>query len=76
MINTPTAERLEQEITGRSWRARKSLKMLALYCTMVCVSTVAIFLLEHATLTNAFRTAIVAAIGKTLAASWVSGIFE
>ena len=51
-------------------------KTLAMYCTMVVVSTVAIFLLEHATVLSAFRTALVAAIGKTIAASWVTTLFE
>lgn len=59
-----------------SWKSKKSVKMLAMYGTMVVVSTTAIYFLEHATLTNAFRTALVAAIGKTVAANWVSGIFE
>lgn len=51
-------------------------KTVALYLTMVAVSTVAIFLLEHATLLNAFRTALVAAIGKTVAANWVTSFFD
>lgn len=59
-----------------SWRSRKSVKVLAMYCSMVTVSTMAIFFLEHSTLVNAFRTALVAAIAKTFAANWVSGIFE
>ena len=58
------------------WRSRKSVKMIAMYCTMVCVSTIAIYFLEHASLFNAFRTALVAAVGKTVAANWVSGIFD
>ena len=58
------------------WRSRKSVKMFAMYGVMVAVSTAAIFFLEHASLTNAFRTALVAAIAKTFAANWVSGIFE
>ena len=57
-------------------RRSKLTKTAAMYATMVVVSTCAIFLLEHATLYSAFRTALVAAIGKTLAANWVSTIFE
>lgn len=52
------------------------LKLGVMYFTMVAVSTSAIFFLEHATLLNAFRTALVAAIGKTVAANWVSGLFD
>jgi hypothetical protein len=59
-----------------SWRSRKSLKIIAMYCTMVCVSTIAIHFLEHASLFNSFRTALVAAIGKTVAANFVCGIFD
>lgn len=59
-----------------SWRSRKSVKTLAMYCSMVTVSTLAIYFLEHASFVNAFRTALVAAIAKTFAANWVSGIFE
>jgi len=62
--------------SSTSWRSRKSVKTLAMYCSMVTVSTLAIFFLEHATLVNAFRTALVAAIAKTFAANWVSGIFD
>lgn len=58
------------------WRSRKLAKTLAMYVSMVAVSTFAIYLLEHATLVNAFRTALVAAVGKTIAANWVSGIFD
>lgn len=59
-----------------SWRSRKSLKVVAMYLTMVAVSTGAIYFLEHASLLNAFRTALVAAVGKTLAANWVCGMFD
>ncbi len=55
---------------------RRIKKTVALYATMVVVSTCAIFLLEHATILNAFRTALVAAVGKTVAASWVTGYFD
>ena len=58
------------------WRSRKSAKTFAMYCSMVLVSTAAIYFLEHASLFNAFRTALVAAIGKTFAAVWVAGIFD
>ena len=59
-------------------KSRKSLwqKSVAMYCAMVAVSTLAIFFLEHATIANAFRTALVAAIGKTLAANWVTQFFQ
>ena len=53
-----------------------SKKTIAMYFAMVAVSTGAIFLLEHASIFGAFRTALVAAIGKTFAANWVSGFFE
>ena len=59
-----------------AWRSRKPLKVAAMYLTMVMVSTLAIYFLEHSSLFNAFRTALVAAIGKTIAANWVSGIFD
>ena len=59
-----------------TWRSRKPVKVAAMYLTMVMVSTLAIFFLEHSSLFNAFRTALVAAIGKTIAANWVSGIFD
>ena len=65
-----------QAKTSNSWRSRKSAKTVAMYCTMVLVSTAAIYFLEHASLFNAFRTALVAAIGKTFAATWVAGIFD
>ena len=51
-------------------------KTITMYFVMVAVSTMIIFLLEHASLQSAFRTALVAAIAKTFAANWVSGIFE
>ena len=51
-------------------------KTVVMYLTMVAVSTVAIFWLEHATVFNALRTALVAAVGKTIAANMVSGFFE
>ena len=38
--------------------------MIAMYQTMVTVSTFAIYVLEHASLFNAFRTALVAAVGR------------
>ena len=60
----------------RSWRTCRFTKIATLYLTMVLVSTSAIFLLEHVTLINAFRTALVAAIGKTVAANWVAGLFS
>jgi hypothetical protein len=58
------------------WRSCKLVKTLAMYLTMVVVSTTAIYLLEHASLFCAFRTALVAAVGKTFAANWVSGLFN
>lgn len=61
---------------SRNWRSRKLLKTVAMYCAMVIVSTMAIYMLEHASLPGAFRTALVAAIGKTVAANWVAGIFD
>lgn len=57
-------------------KPRRMLKFVSLYATMVAVSTCAIFILEHATVYNAFRTALVAAVGKTFAANWVSSFFE
>ena len=60
---------------SKTWRSGKTAKTVAMYCTMVLVSTLAIYWLEHAALYNAFRTALVAAVGKTIAANWVSGIF-
>ncbi len=58
------------------FRKKRFKKTLAMYVTMVAVSTCAIFFLEHATLAGAFRTALVAAIGKTFAANWVSSVFD
>lgn len=67
----------EERSGSKSKGRRKSAKrMLALYVTMVAVSTCAIYFLEHASLVNAFRTALVAAVGKTIAASWVSSLFD
>ena len=57
-----------------SWLSLK--KTLAMYLTMVCVSTLAIYLLEHASILSAMRTAVVAAIGKTIAANWVVSLFQ
>lgn len=51
-------------------------KFLAIYGTMVIVSTLSIWLLEHSTLLCAFRTALVAAIGKTIAVSFVGSLFD
>ena len=51
-------------------------KTVTMYLVMVAVSTLIIFWLEHASIESAFRTAMVAAIAKTFAANWVSGIFE
>lgn len=59
-----------------SWRSKRLVKVFAMYCSMVTVSTLAIYFLEHASMFNAFRTALVAAIAKTFAANWVSGIFD
>ena len=62
---------LSEELRKSTWQ-----KTAVMYCVMVAVSTTAIFFLEHATFYNAFRTALVAAIGKTLAAIWISGFFD
>lgn len=62
-----------KENGGAKYRLKK---MLAMYATMVTVSTVAIFLLEHVTFSNAIRTALVAAVAKTFAANWVSALFQ
>ena len=62
--------------TATSWKSGKVAKTLTMYAAMVVVSTSAICLLEHVSLFNAFRTALVAAIGKTFAANWVSGLFD
>lgn len=51
------------------WKKLIAGKTFALYFTMVLVSTLAIYFLEHASLLNAIRTAFIAAIGKTFAAT-------
>lgn len=61
---------------GGGKRKPRFSKTIALYCTMVVVSTLAIYFLEHASIASAFRTALVAAIGKTFAAGWVMTLFE
>ena len=69
----------EQESAGGQKvksRAQALKKTVALYAAMVLVSTCAIYFLEHATIFNAFRTALVAAVGKTVAATWVSSWFD
>ena len=69
----------EQESGGRQQvksRTQALKKTVALYAAMVLVSTCAIYFLEHATILNAFRTALVAAVGKTVAATWVSSWFD
>ena len=60
----------------KTWRSKKSVKLVAMYCTMVAVSTLVIVIFEHSSILSAVRTALVAAIGKTLAANWVSGVFD
>ena len=60
----------QAERHSRRWQ-----RMIAMYVTMVIVSTLAIHFLEHASWIGAFRTAVVAAIGKTVAANWVSDFF-
>ena len=68
---------LENGVVQPTLSSQKRLqKIAALYVTMVMVSTLAIFFLEHAPLICAFRTALVAAIGKTVAANWVSSFFN
>ena len=63
--------------TEARWWMRKSFKRaVALYGTMVFVSTLTIFFFEHSTVLSALRTALVAAIAKTFAATWVTGFFE
>ena len=76
-INQPNAlaEKSESDAVP-AWKSNQTLKTVSLYATMVIVSTVAIYLLEHASLVNAIRTALVAAVGKTAASLWVSGFFE
>jgi hypothetical protein len=56
--------------------AKRWQRTVAMYFAMVAVSTCTIFLLEHVSLMNAFRTALVAAIGKTIAANWVASMFD
>lgn len=51
-------------------------KALAVYGTMVIVGTLTIAFLEHSSFFCAFRTALVAAIGKTIAVSFVGSYFE
>ncbi len=64
-------------VESKSATAKKRFKKtLAMYATMVTVSTFAIFFLEHVTLYNAVRTALVAAVAKTFAANWVTGLFQ
>lgn len=58
------------------WKSSRYAKAVTLYLTMVVVSTMAIFFLEHATLLHALRTALVAAVGKSLAANWVVQMFD
>jgi uncharacterized membrane protein len=65
----------QEKPTSKSHKKRLQ-KIMAMYATMVVVSTCAIFWLEHASIISAFRTALVAAIGKTFAAHWVSSFFE
>ena len=66
----------DESIVRKKSRSGRLKKTLALYLTMVAVSTLAIFWLEHASIFGAFRTALVAAVGKTVAASWVTSFFE
>ena len=67
----------ESEKNTRKMSAKKRLaRVIALYATMVLVSTIAIYFLEHASVFSAIRTALVAAIGKTVAATWVSHLFS
>ena len=75
-VGAKKASESENDFPAKPCRKRKMKKTLAMYITMVAVSTSAIFFLEHVTLVNAFRTALVAAIGKTFAANWVSSVFE
>ena len=68
---------LDSEKANSKMSTRKRVaKVVTLYATMVVVSTLAIYFLEHATVVNAVRTALVAAIGKTFAANWVSSLFN
>ncbi len=65
-----------KDSTSNAKTSSRLKKTLVMYAVMVAVSTTAIFFLEHSSLVNAFRTALVAAVGKTIAANWVSGLFE
>lgn len=77
VVGAPKVEGVPQaEPVLAHWRSSRRVRLMALYLTMVAVSTCAIYFLEHVTLVNAFRTALVAAIGKTLAAHWVTGFFD
>ena len=67
--------KLEDSAKDSESKTRNWTKLFVMYIVMVAVSTLAIFLLEHSSLLNAFRTALVAAIGKTFAANWVSTFF-
>ncbi|QEG23040.1 hypothetical protein [Mariniblastus fucicola] len=64
------------QVSNANRSSTRAKKIVAMYVVMVAVSTTAIFFLEHASLLNAFRTALVAAVGKTIAANWVSGLFD
>lgn len=56
------------------WASAK--KTVAIYLTMVVVSTLTIALLEHVPWACALRTAVVAAFGKTLAVCFVGSFFD
>ena len=75
-MRPPNSEAKQLECASYAWRSCKWVRTFAMYAVMVAVSTFAIHWLEHATLVHALRTALVAAIAKTFAANWVSGIFE
>ncbi len=66
----------DSEFTGDTRSTNRLKRTVAMYFAMVAVSTCTIFMLEHVSLTNAFRTALVAAVGKTIAANWVSSLFD
>ena len=51
-------------------------KFFAVYGTMVVVGTLTIAFLEHTSFLCAFRTALIAAVGKTVAVSVVGSCFE
>jgi len=57
-------------------KAKLVKKTLAIYATMVMVSTITIAFLEHTSLVCALRTALVAALGKTIAVGIVGSYFE